>query len=195
MRPVSFCYNRCMSTRQPATETIVLGGGCFWCLDAIYRRVEGVEKVVSGYAGGHTTNPDYWQVASTTTGHAEVVHVMFNPSVIGLTDILDIFWAMHDPTTKDRQGHDIGPEYRSIILYTNAEQKRVIDASLQAAQKLWPNPIVTEIKPLENFYEAEEEHQDYFRKNPNQGYCQVIINPKLAKLRKKFASRIKKDAA
>src|SRR6185369_14119840 len=185
-----------MSETTPATQTIVLGGGCFWCLDTVYRQVEGIEKVVAGYAGGHAASPDYWKVASKKSGHAEVVQVTFSPKVIALADILDIFWAMHDPTTKDQQLYDVGPEYRSIILYNGPDQKKVIDASLSAAQKLFPKPIVTEVKPLEEFYEAEAENQNFYESGRRPDYCQVIINPKLAKLREKFASRLKrKDTA
>ncbi len=172
----------------------MLGGGCFWCLDAVYRRVEGVIRVVSGYAGGHTPDPSYWRVASKTTGHAEVVQVTFDPSVISLRDILDIFWTLHDPTTKDRQGYDTGPEYRSTILYQGEEQWRVVEASLEAAGKLWAAPIVTEIKPLEAFYEAEAENQDFYNSGQRPDYCEIVINPKLAKLRAAFAARLKPGA-
>jgi peptide-methionine (S)-S-oxide reductase len=179
-----------------STQSIVLAGGCFWCLDAAYRMVEGVASVVSGYAGGSWPDPTYERVSTGTTGHAEVVKVEFDPKVISLDDVLDIFWALHDPTTKNRQGNDVGTQYRSMILYVGKEQKELAEASLANVAKLWPNPIVTEVKPLDHFYPAEEYHQDYYRKNPDQGYCQVIINPKLAKLREKFASRLKrKDAA
>jgi peptide-methionine (S)-S-oxide reductase len=184
-----------MEKAPPLTESIVLGAGCFWCLDAVYRRVEGVSEVVAGYAGGHAENPDYWMVAAKTSGHAEVLKVTFDPKVIPLADILDIFWAMHDPTTKDRQGYDVGPEYRSIILYENDDQKEVIEKSLREAQKLWAKPIITEVKPLEKFYEAEPEHQNFYASGRRPDYCEVIINPKLAKLREKFAARLKKDAA
>ncbi|HVQ44475.1 MAG TPA: peptide-methionine (S)-S-oxide reductase MsrA [Candidatus Saccharimonadia bacterium] len=185
-----------MTAATHPTQTIVLGGGCFWCLEAAYLMIRGVESSISGYAGGHVPNPNYEQVASQTTGHAEVVKLTFDPAVITYADILDIFWAIHDPTTRDRQGNDLGPEYRSIILYQDDEQQRLAEKSRNEAQKLWPNPIVTEIKPLEAFYEAEPEHQNYYAKNPDQGYCQVVINPKLAKLRKKFADRLKtKDTA
>lgn len=176
-------------------QSIVLGGGCFWCLEAAYQLVAGVTKVTSGYAGGHTAHPTYYQVASKKTGHAEVVRVEFEPEIIALEDVLDIFWIIHDPTTKDRQGYDVGPEYRSIILYANEQQKSAAEASLESAQAHWDNPIVTEVAPLDVFYEAEPEHQDYYKKNPGQGYCQVIINPKLAKLRQKFASRLKPQEA
>lgn len=170
------------------TESIVLGGGCFWCLDALYRRVRGVVSSTVGYAGGDRADPTYWDLHSGNNNHAEVVKVEFNPSEIELKTILEIFWAMHDPTTRNQQGHDIGPEYRSIILYGSEEQKQAIDVSIESiAKKLWDKPLTTEIKPLDKFWPAEEEHQDYFNKNPEQAYCQIIINPKVAKLKQKFA--------
>lgn len=173
------------------TETIVLGGGCFWCLEASYQLINGVNKVVPGYAGGSTKDPSYMAVQSQSTGHAEVVEITFNTDTISLEDILDIFWAIHDPTTLNRQGNDVGAEYRSIILYKDEQQKSVAEASVAAAQKLWDNPIVTEIQPLTQFYEAEQEHHNYFQKHPEQAYCQIIINPKLEKLKKKFAAKLK----
>jgi peptide-methionine (S)-S-oxide reductase len=173
------------------TDSIVLGGGCFWCLDAAYRRLKGVHNVVSGYAGGTVPNPSYEAVTTGTTGHAEVVKVEFDPQIISLGDVLDVFWAIHDPTTLNRQGNDVGREYRSMILYATEEQQHAAETSRNATQKLWPNPIVTEIKPLEHFYPAEENHQDYFAKNPTQGYCQVVINPKLEKLTEKYQSLLK----
>jgi len=172
-------------------ESIVLGGGCFWCLDASYRLIDGVLKVESGYAGGHVKDPTYDQVCAGTTGHAEVVRVTFNPEIITLSDILDIFWALHDPTTLNRQGNDVGEQYRSIIFYENPEQRRTAEMSVRAAAELWEDPIVTDIQELDTFYLAEAEHQDYFAHHPENAYCQVIINPKLTKLRKKFADRIK----
>lgn len=172
-------------------EKIVLGGGCFWCLDASFQLIKGVEEVVSGFAGGDTPSPSYHDVARGMTGHAEVVQVSFDTTVIGLADVLDIFWAIHDPTTLNRQGNDVGSEYRSIILYTLERHKPVIDESIAKIAKLWPNPVVTEVVPLDNFYPAEPEHQNFFAKHPEFGYCQVIINPKLEKLKQKFASRIK----
>ncbi len=169
-------------------DFIVLGGGCFWCLDALYKRVKGVINVESGYAGGHDPNPDYYKVYSKKTGHAEVVRINFDPEVISLKTLIDIFWAVHDPTTLNRQGADVGDDYRSIILYNSKEQKEVIEESLKnVGQPLWKNPIVTEVKPLDNFYIAEEEHQDYAAKNPSSGYCYVVINPKLKKFKKQFA--------
>lgn len=172
-------------------ESIVLGGGCFWCLDAGYRLIEGIESVTSGFAGGQMQNPTYYDVTSGKTGHAEVVKVDFDSKKISLEGVLDIFWAMHDPTTKDRQGNDVGSQYRSTILYTDEGQLDVIKKSIESITLLWDDPIVTEVKKLATFYPAEEEHQNYFQKNPERGYCQVIINPKLAKLRAKFTERVK----
>ena len=170
-------------------ENIVLGGGCFWCLDATYKLINGVEKVTQGYAGGSTPNPTYEQVCSGTTGHAEVVEVNFNNSVVVLSDILDIFWTIHDPTTLNQQGHDIGTEYRSIILYTSEAQKQAAQISRDKAQALWQDPIVTEISPLDRFYEAENYQNDYESSRPD--YCQIIINPKLGKVRQKFSHLLK----
>ncbi len=175
------------------TESIVLGGGCFWCLDAGYRLINGVTEVISGYAGGNTVDPGYYQVASGRTGHAEVVKVTFDISVIKLEDVLDIYWAMHDPTTLNYQGNDKGTEYRSIILYTSNDQKLTIDKSMEVVSKLWNDPIVTEVKELETFCPAEDEHQNFFQKHPELAYCQVIINPKLLKLRQKFAASLRTD--
>ena len=173
-------------------ESIVLGGGCFWCLDALYRRVKGVVSVTSGYAGGDTEQPTYEQVSSGTTNHAEVVNVKFNSKEINLETILEIFWAMHDPTTRNQQGNDVGTQYRSAIYYNNDKQKNVIEESLEkVAKKLWNQPITTEIKPIDTFWPAEDYHQDYFSKNPESGYCQIIINPKLNQFKQKFKNKIK----
>jgi peptide-methionine (S)-S-oxide reductase len=175
-------------------EVATLGGGCFWCLDAAYRRVEGVTGVVSGYAGGQDPNPTYQRVCSGRTGHAEVVQVEFDPDVISYADILDVLWAIHDPTTPNQQGHDVGTQYRSIILTHDDAQRVAAEASRDAVQSLWPRPVVTEIVPLEVFHPAEEYHQDYYARNPEQGYCQAVINPKLAKLRQRFAARLRAGA-
>ena len=176
-------------------ESIVLGGGCFWCLDALYRRVEGVISVVSGYSGGSTENPSYWDLHKPGNSHAEVIQVTFDTSQISLQTILEIFWVMHDPTTQNQQGNDIGAEYRSIILYNSSLQHEAIKASDETiAKKLWQKPLTTEIKPLETFWPAEAENQDYFNKNPEQGYCQLIINPKVAKFKQKF-SKLLRDPA
>jgi peptide-methionine (S)-S-oxide reductase len=178
----------------PGREVATLGGGCFWCLDAAYRRVEGVTGVVSGYAGGEDPRPTYQRVCSGVTGHAEVVQVEFDPAVISYRDILDVFWAIHDPTTLNQQGHDVGTQYRSIILTHDDAQRQAAEESRAAVQALWPKPVVTEIVPLEVFHPAEEYHQDYYARNPEQGYCQVVINPKLAKLRQRFAARLRAGA-
>ncbi|MHA1531007.1 MAG: peptide-methionine (S)-S-oxide reductase MsrA [Candidatus Heimdallarchaeota archaeon] len=171
-------------------KEIVLGGGCFWCLEAVYNRINGVE-VTSGYAGGSTKNPSYEEVVSGRTGHAEVVKVTYNPEIIALKTILEIFFQMHDPTTLNRQGNDIGTQYRSIILYTTPKEEKTIQAAIKNAQKNWERPIVTEIGKLEEFYIAEEYHQQFFEKNPNQGYCRVIIAPKIAKLKKTIIPKLK----
>jgi len=165
-------------------ETAVFGGGCFWCLDAQFKLVNGVKSVVSGYAGGTTKNPTYEQVCSETTGHAEVIQVEFDPAVATYADLLRKFFHAHDPTTLNRQGPDVGTSYRSIILYRDANQKAVAEAVRSEAQKDWPDPIVTEIVPLQAFYRAEDYHQDYFAKNPTQGYCRIVVAPKVKKFEK-----------
>ena len=165
-------------------ETAVFGGGCFWCLDAQFKLVNGVKSVVSGYAGGTTKNPTYEQVCSETTGHAEVIQVEFDPAVVTYADLLRKFFHAHDPTTLNRQGPDVGTSYRSIILYRDANQKAVAEAVKNEAQKDWPDPIVTEIVPLQAFYRAEDYHQDYFAKNPTQGYCRIVVAPKVKKFEK-----------
>ena len=175
------------------TEITTLGGGCFWCLEAVYDHLEGVLDVVSGYAGGHVSNPDYRSVCNGTTGHAEVVQVTFDPQEITFKEILEVFFSIHDPTTLNRQGADVGTQYRSAIFYHSDEHKTVAEdvmAEIKAA-KIWDNPIVTEITPLDVFYPAEEYHQEYFQRNPYQGYCQVVIAPKVAKFRQKYAHRLK----
>ena len=167
-------------------EKATLGGGCFWCLEAVYENVEGVTDVVSGYAGGHTQNPDYRSVCSGRTGHAEVVQITYDPNVVSYRDLLEIFWHIHDPTTLNRQGADVGTQYRSIILYHDESQKREAEASKIEAQKRFREPIVTQIVPLEKFWPAEEYHQDYFRKNPSQGYCRAVVAPKVEKFKTRF---------
>lgn len=174
-------------------EVTTLGGGCFWCLEAVFDEVRGVEDVVSGYAGGFVVNPTYRQVCDGRTGHAEVVRVTFDPSVITLREILEIFFAIHDPTTLNRQGADVGPQYRSAIFYHSPEQKataQAVIAELNAA-RVFDKPIVTEVTAATKFYAAEDYHQEYFRKNPYQPYCQVVVSPKVAKLRKSFAAKLK----
>ena len=165
-------------------ETAVFGGGCFWCLDAQFKLVNGVKSVVSGYAGGTTKNPSYEQVCTETTGHAEVIQVEFDPGVVTYADLLRKFFHAHDPTTLNRQGSDVGTSYRSIILYSDVNQKRVAEEIKNEAQKVWPDPIVTEVVPLQAFYKAEDYHQDYFAKNPTQGYCRAVVAPKVKKFEK-----------
>ena len=160
----------------------VLAGGCFWCVEAVYERIEGVKSAVSGYTGGTVANPGYKRVTSGDTGHAEAVKIAFDPGIISYADILDIFWKSHDPTTLNRQGGDTGTQYRSVIFYSNEEQKRIAEESLINAQKSFADKIVTETAPLGEFYLAEEYHQDYYELNPNAGYCQYVIAPKLKKL-------------
>lgn len=166
------------------TESLVIGGGCFWCTEAAYELVPGVKAVVSGYAGGTVANPTYKQVTTGRTGHAEVIRIDYDPDRVSLETLLDYFWEIHDPTTLNRQGADVGPHYRSVILYADDRQKSAAEASLAKANPAWGGKIVTEIAPLKAFYEAEDYHQDYFRKNPNEGYCRVVIRPKIDKLKK-----------
>jgi peptide-methionine (S)-S-oxide reductase len=163
-------------------ETATLGGGCFWCIEAILERIEGVREVVSGYAGGTTENPTYTEVCSGSTGHAEVVQVRFDPSVVSYDEILDIFFRAHDPTTLNRQGADVGSQYRSIILYHSEEQKRKAEEAVKRAGQIYSEPVVTEIEPLTEFYRAEDYHQDYYAANPSAPYCRMVIDPKLTKL-------------
>jgi peptide-methionine (S)-S-oxide reductase len=176
------------------TEQATLAGGCFWCLEAVYTELRGVERVISGYAGGSVVNPTYEQVCSGRTGHAEVVQVTFDPSVISFREILEVFFTIHDPTTLNRQGADVGTQYRSAIYYTSPEQEQTArDVIAQfAADGTWRNPIVTEVAALDRFYPAEAYHQDYYARNPYQPYCQVVIAPKVAKARDKFLTRLKR---
>ena len=179
------------------TETALLGGGCFWCIEAVLERLEGVSKVVSGYAGGSAPNPSYEQVCSGTTGHAEVVQVEFDPAVLSYRDLLVVFFAMHDPTTLNRQGADVGTQYRSVIYYNSDEQRRVAEALIEEfdGEGIWGAPIVTKVEPAPAFYPAELYHQQYYQRNPNAGYCQFVIAPKVAKLRQKFAHRLRPAGA
>lgn len=174
-------------------EVATLGGGCFWCLEAVYERLRGVERVVSGYAGGHETNPSYELVCSGATGHAEVVQVVFDPADLSYREILEIFFSIHDPTTMNRQGGDVGTQYRSAIFYHTPEQERIAKEVVEqlTRDEVFPDPIVTEIVPYEGYYPAEEYHQGYYRRNPGQGYCQFVVAPKLAKARKLFATKLK----
>ena len=175
-------------------QIVTLAGGCFWCLEAVYDELKGVESVESGYSGGQIQNPSYAQVCDGDTGHAEVVQVTFDPQVLSYKDLLTVFFTIHDPTTLNRQGNDAGTQYRSAIFYHNEEQKQVAGEVIReiGAAGIWDAPIVTEVTPFETFYIAEEYHQEYFKKNPFQGYCRAIIAPKVAKFRHKFAERLKK---
>lgn len=172
-------------------ESIILGGGCFWCLDASFRLVKGVDNVVSGYAGGNYADPNYFEVSSGKTGHAEVVKIDFDPTLIKLDKILEIFFTIHDPTTLNRQGADIGTQYRSVIYYSTDSQKSIIDDVIHNIQNIWKDPVVTEVKKLTKFYPAEEYHQEYFKNNSQTNYCQLVVNPKLQKLKKEFSSYLK----
>jgi peptide-methionine (S)-S-oxide reductase len=172
-----------MNTNQ--LETATLGGGCFWCMEAVYERLPGVISVTSGYAGGHTENPTYKQVCSGNTGHAEVTQIVFDPAKISYAKLLEVFWQAHDPTTLNRQGADVGTQYRSIILYGDEQQKQIAEKSKAAAQASFLKPIVTEIVPLKKFYPAEDYHQGYYDANGNAPYCQAVIAPKLEKLEHK----------
>lgn len=179
------------------TETATLGGGCFWCLEAVFKDLKGVSWVMSGYAGGHVDNPTYEQVCGGRTGHAEVVQIKFDPAELSYADLLRVFFTIHDPTTKDRQGNDIGSQYRSIILTHSDTQREAALAVMKEIEdaKLWSGRPVTEIEPLGTFYQAEEKHHDYFARNPWSGYCQVVVAPKVVKFRKQFRDRLKRDAA
>lgn len=174
-------------------ETALLGGGCFWCIEAVFQQLKGVEEVVSGYAGGHVADPDYEAVCEGGTGHAEVVQVRFDPSILSYRQVLEVFFTVHDPTTQDRQGADVGPQYRSVIMVHSAEQERTALDLIEELEKeeVWDHPIVTQVVPATVFYPAEAYHQDYYRSNPGQGYCQAVIRPKLAKLRKAWAPLLK----
>lgn len=178
---------------QPLKETIVLGGGCFWCLEPVFRELRGVVDALVGYAGGDVPAPSYELVCSGATGHAEVVQVTFNPAQISLREILEVFFSVHDPTTLNRQGADVGTQYRSIILYDNQRQKQVADEVINELREgnLWDAPIVTEVAELKAFYPAEAYHQGYYEKNPWAGYCQVVIRPKLVRFHEKYAERLK----
>jgi peptide-methionine (S)-S-oxide reductase len=172
-----------------------LGGGCFWCLEAVYDRLKGVKKVVSGYTGGHVENPTYRQVCNKTTGHAEVVQITYDDEVVSFEELLDVFFTIHDPTTLNRQGNDVGPQYRSAIFYHDDEQKRIAEEKIEEFDNkdMWSDPIVTEVTKLETFYRAEDYHQDYYENNPNQGYCRIVIQPKVAKFRKTFMDKLKQE--
>ncbi|MBC7500188.1 MAG: peptide-methionine (S)-S-oxide reductase MsrA [Herminiimonas sp.] len=174
-----------------AIETATLGGGCFWCTEAVYQELAGIEAVESGYTGGQVANPSYEQICEGTTGHAEVARLAFDPAVISYRDILEIFFTVHDPTTLNRQGNDAGTQYRSVIYYHSPEQKETARQVIAEMANVWDAPIVTELSPVETYYKAEDYHQNYFRQNPLQGYCAFIVAPKVAKVRKTFAQKLK----
>jgi peptide-methionine (S)-S-oxide reductase len=176
-----------------AIETAVLGGGCFWCMEAVFVELRGVERVVSGYAGGHVPNPTYDQVCTKETGHIEVVQVTFDDEQISFSDLLDVFLTVHDPTSWDRQGADAGPQYRSAVFYTSDEQRVATEEAIARIDEshVWPLPVVTQVRPLEAFYPAEDYHQSYFARNPRQTYCQAVIAPKVSKMRQKHLARLK----
>jgi len=174
-------------------DTATLGAGCFWCVEAVFSELEGVESVVPGYTNGKVENPSYKDVCTGTTGHAEVCQIYFDPTKVSFDEILKVFWTTHDPTTLNRQGNDVGTQYRSAIFYHNEEQKKIaIESKSNVATKIWDNEIVTEIEPLDKFYLAEDYHNDYYANNPNQGYCRVVIEPKVIKFRKLFKDKLKK---
>ncbi|MBI3800609.1 MAG: peptide-methionine (S)-S-oxide reductase MsrA [Deltaproteobacteria bacterium] len=179
---------------QPRKELATLGGGCFWCLEAVYLELKGVEQVVSGYSGGTDPNPSYYEVCEGTTGHAEVVQLTFDPQDVSFRDIVQVFFTIHDPTTLNRQGADVGTQYRSVIFYHTQEQKEIAEEVIRelTADRTWDSPIVTEITPAEIFYPAEDYHQDYFQRNMFQPYCQYVIVPKVIKLRKLFLEKLKR---
>ncbi len=182
------------ATRQSTTEAATLGGGCFWCLEAVFVELRGVQSVVSGYAGGDVPNPTYRQVCSETTGHAEVVQVTFNPQQITFRDILDVFFTIHDPTQLNRQGGDVGTQYRSAIFYHTPEQREIAEKVIREldAAHTWGAPIITEVTPLAEFYAAEDYHQNYYEQNQNQPYCRAVVAPKVAKSRQKFFEKLKR---
>jgi peptide-methionine (S)-S-oxide reductase len=182
---------------EKGNQIATLGGGCFWCLEAVFDDVVGVVSVESGYAGGSVENPSYQQVCTGATGHAEVVRVTFDPAIITYREILEINFSIHNPTTLNRQGADVGTQYRSVIFYHDEDQKKVAEMLMQEieAERIWDDPLVTQLVPFEKFFIAEDYHQEYFKNNPNNGYCQVVVAPKLAKFRRKFAARLKHQAA
>jgi len=180
-------------SQETSLEVATFAGGCFWCIEAVFREVDGVEQVVSGYTGGRTSNPAYQQVCTGKTGHAEAIQLSFNPSRISYREILEIFFSVHDPTTLNRQGADVGTQYRSAIFYHNEQQKAIAEELIGELNraKLWKNPIVTQVVPVNTFYQAEEYHQEYFSRHPEQGYCQVVISPKVSKFRQQWSKRLK----
>ena len=174
-------------------EKATLGAGCFWCVEAIFERLKGVDEAISGYSGGDIVNPSYREVSSGNTGHAEVVQVFFDPDIISYKEILEVYWKSHDPTQLNRQGADVGPQYRSVIFYHNEEQRKTAEKYKQELEKanIWDDPIVTTIEPFKNFFKAEDYHQEYYENNKNQGYCQFVITPKIEKFKKVFSDKVK----
>lgn len=184
--------DKCMSKQaNDSFDVATVGGGCFWCIEAVYSELNGVVKAESGYSGGTVTNPSYEDVCTDETGHAEVVQVTFDPKVISYKEILHVFFSVHDPTTLNRQGADVGTQYRSVIFYHNDSQKKIAEEVMSEMAKVWTNPLVTQLAPIDKFYRAEEYHQQYFRNNPSQGYCQIVIHPKLVKFRKQHHDKLK----
>jgi len=181
------------NTMKNSYEIATFGGGCFWCVEAIFERVQGVIEVESGYSGGHVPDPDYKMVTSGNTGHAEVVQIKFDPELVSYLELLEIYFRTHDPTTLNRQGADVGTQYRSIILYHNEQQLQLAEQIIKQldSEAIWPDPIVTELKAFEKFYSAEAYHQEYYEKNPNQGYCRLVITPKVEKFEKVFRQKLK----
>lgn len=182
-----------MTDSETSSQAVAtLGGGCFWCLEPLYEELQGVSQVVSGYAGGHVPNPTYEQICAKSTGHAEVIQVTFDPSIVSFREILEVFFTSHDPTTPNRQGNDVGPQYRSVILYHDEEQKEVSEDMIRDyAPQIWDAPIVTELVPLETLYVAESYHQNYYRDNGFQPYCLFVIRPKVSKFRKQWQAKLK----
>ena len=186
-------YNIKMETKESGSKIAIFAGGCFWCTEAMFSQLKGVQKVISGYSGGKKANPTYEEVCSGLTGHAECTQITYDPKLISFAELLEVFWMTHDPTTLNRQGADSGTQYRSAIFYTDEEQKQeaiAYKAKLDK-EKIWSDPIVTEITKFEKFYPAENYHQDYFQNNPNQGYCRIVITPKVEKFKKIFANKLK----
>lgn len=183
---------RSPDTGSPSSQTATLAGGCFWCTEAIFSQLRGVRSVLPGYSGGSVPSPSYEQVCSGRTGHAEAIQVAFDPAVISFADLLRIFFSTHDPTTLNRQGHDVGPQYRSAVFYHSPEQRAAAESVIReiTTEKLWSRPVVTELTPYTAFYPAEEYHREYFRRNPTQAYCQMVIEPKVAKFRKQYFDRL-----
>ncbi len=193
--PITNSEQNSLDMDKPGLEIATLAGGCFWCVEAVYQDLKGVYKVESGYSGGSTVNPTYREIGSGTTGHAEVVQVHFDPAEITFEELLEVFWSTHDPTTLNRQGHDVGTQYRSAIFYHSDEQKEIAERSIkEVADLLWDDPIVTEVTPFKAFYLAESYHQNYYSLNASQPYCRAVISPKMAKLREKFADKLKSNS-